>query len=286
MDSCELYAPAKLNLFLNVTGRRDDGYHLLQSIFTLIDVGDRITLDIRQDGLIRRINNIEAIPPEIDLTLRAAAALKNRTGCPLGVDIELHKVTPMGAGLGGGSADAATVLLALNRLWELNLPNESLREIGLGLGADVPFFVFGKTAFAEGIGEKLAEIHIPVWWYVVLTPKVHVPTPFVFSQPDLTRSTPHVKMLDFSAGVLVDALLRTSNDLQAVVLKAFPAVAASLAALSAVSKKSIFGARMTGSGAGVFAAFETEQSALEAYHQLPPELTGFVVRGLEKHPLR
>lgn len=285
MSSHELYAPAKLNLFLHVTGRRDDGYHLLQSIFTLIDVGDRITLDVRQDGIIRRINTIEAISPEIDLTLRAAAALKNRTGCPLGVDIELKKVIPMGAGLGGGSADAATMLLALNRLWHLNLPNATLREIGLGLGADVPFFVFGKTAFAEGIGETLAEIPLPVWWYVVLTPKVHVPTPFVFSQTDLTRSTPHVKMLDFSAGVLVDALLRTSNDLQAVVLKAFPAVAASLAALSAVSKKSIFGARMTGSGAGVFAAFETEQGALEAYQQLPPELTGFVVRGLEKHPL-
>ncbi len=285
MAAQNVFAPAKLNLFLHVTGRRSDGYHLLQSILTLIDVGDRITLAIRQDGAIRRVNPIEGISPDIDLTFRAATALKNTTGCPLGVDIELEKVTPMGAGLGGGSADAAAVLLALNGLWQLNLSNAALREIGLRLGADVPFFVFGKTAFAEGIGETLAEIRIPVWWYVVLIPKILVPTPFVFSQPDLTRSTPHVKISDFSAGVLVDALLQTSNDLQAVVLKAFPAVAASLAALSAVSKKSVFGARMTGSGAGVFAAFETEQSALEAYQQLSPEFIGFVAKGLEKHPL-
>ncbi len=279
------FAPAKLNLFLHVTGRRADGYHSLQSIFTMLDVGDTIHINIRNDGEIRQIGEIAGVSAAGNLAILAAKALKRATDCPLGADIGLTKITPMGAGLGGGSSDAATVLLALNLRWKLALTNAELRAIGVKLGADVPFFLLGQTAFAEGVGEVLSAINIPLWWYVVLTPNVHVSTPFVFSHPDLTRATASVKIADFSAAGIADAFLRTTNDLQAVVLKAFPAVAASLAALSEVSKKSVFGARMTGSGASVFAAFETEQLAREAFQQLSPKHTGFVARGLDKHPM-
>lgn len=302
MREGEFFAPAKLNLFLHVTGRRADGYHLLQSLFVLLDVGDWLSIAVRDDGVVRRRNPIAGIAEDNDLSIRAARALQTATNGTLGADIGLTKVIPTGAGLGGGSADAASVLLALNRLWKLHLPNQKLREIGLSLGADVPFFLFGRPAFAEGVGEVLTPLPVPCWWYVVLTPDCHVPTPFVFSQPDLTRTTPPVKIADFSQGAqgewvgLVDALMETRNDLQAVVLKAFPAVAASLAALSGVSKKSVFGARMTGSGAGVFAAFVAEQDARDAWdalQQLSPDTNGiakgfakgFVARGLDQHPL-
>ncbi len=279
------FAPAKLNLFLHVTGRRADGYHLLQSIFILLNVGDTLHVGVRNDGEIRQVGEVAGISAESNLAIAAANALKRATNCPRGADIGLAKLTPMGAGLGGGSSDAATVLMALNLRWRLFLTNAELRVIGLALGADVPFFLFGETAFAEGVGEVLSPIKIPLWWYVVLTPNVLVPTPFVFSQPDLTRATASVKIADFSAANIAEAFLKTKNDLQEVVLKAFPAVAASLAALSEVSKKSVFGARMTGSGAGVFAAFETEQLARDAFQQLSPKYTGFVAQGLDKHPM-
>ncbi|MEI6738327.1 MAG: 4-(cytidine 5'-diphospho)-2-C-methyl-D-erythritol kinase [Pseudomonadota bacterium] len=168
------FAPAKLNLFLHVIGRRDDGYHLLQSIFTLLDVGDTLQIKVREDGEINRVNDVDGIRAESDLAIRAAQALKKTALCHYGADISLTKVTPKGAGLGGGSSDAATVLLALNRCWKLNFSNEKLREIGLTLGADVPFFLFGQTAFVEGAGEKLSAIPIPAWWYVVLTPSIQV----------------------------------------------------------------------------------------------------------------
>jgi 4-diphosphocytidyl-2-C-methyl-D-erythritol kinase len=278
------FAPAKLNLFLHVNGRRADGYHLLESLFILLDQGDTLTIRVRDDGQINRVNDVPNVPPEMDLAVRSAISLKNASNTLLGADIAVLKRTPMGAGLGGGSSDAATVLLALNKLWGCGFSNAKLQEIGLKLGADVPFFVFGQSAFAQGIGEKLTAVHVPQWWYVVLTPDVHVPTPFVFSQPDLTRTTPSLKIADFSATIDAKLFLESKNDLQGVVLKAFPAVAVSLAALSEVSKKSVFGARMTGSGASVFAAFETEHDAREAFLQLSPKYTGFVARGLDKHP--
>jgi 4-diphosphocytidyl-2-C-methyl-D-erythritol kinase len=274
------FAPAKLNLFLHVVGRRPDGYHLLQSVFTLVDFGDSLEIVVRGDGEIRRCNDVADVPPESDLAIRAAIALKAATGSPLGSDISLQKRIPMGAGLGGGSSDAASVLVALNGLWKLDLSTTQLQKIGLKLGADVPFFVQGRSAFAEGVGEVLTPVVIPPWWYVVVTPKVHVPTPFVFTQPDLTRTTPTVKIADFSATELANY----HNDLQPVVLKAFPEVASGLALLSAASKKSIFGARMTGSGASLFAAFESESDAREAFQQLSPKITGFVARGLDQHP--
>ncbi|MFN7219406.1 MAG: 4-(cytidine 5'-diphospho)-2-C-methyl-D-erythritol kinase [Burkholderiales bacterium] len=276
----QFFAPAKLNLFLHVLGRRDDGYHELESLFTLIDFGDALDIDARSDGVIRRVNGVENIPEDADLAIRAARGLQVISNTKLGADIRVRKSTPKGAGLGGGSSDAATVLLALDRLWNLNLSRARLAEIGLGLGADVPFFVGGQTALAAGVGERLTPVQIPRWWYVVVTPDVHVPTPFVFKHPNLTRNTPSLKIADFSAAILASC----KNDLQAVVLKEFPAVAAALAALSVVSKKSLFGARMTGSGASVFAAFDTEKKAQEAFNQLPPGITGFVAQGLDKHP--
>jgi 4-diphosphocytidyl-2-C-methyl-D-erythritol kinase len=278
-------APAKLNLFLHVLGRRDDGYHLLQSAFTLIDFGDTLKFRLRDDGAIHRVTALAHVPADTDLVVRAARLLQARTGVAQGVDISLTKRTPMGAGLGGGSSDAATTLIALNQLWKTGMSVESLQKLGLELGADVPFFVFGRAAFAEGIGEALTEIALPPWWYLVLTPPVTVPTATVFSSPELTRNALPLKIADFSAtGSGQWGILR--NDLQAVVLKAFPAVASHLAALQGVSQKSVFGARMTGSGASVFAAFEREQDARDALAKLPPKIKGFVAQGLQTHPLR
>ena len=276
----KFFAPAKLNLFLHVVGRRPDGYHLLQSVLTLVNYGDDLEIDVRADGEIRRISELHGVPAISDLAIRAAAALKAASGSPLGADIGVLKRTPMGAGLGGGSSDAASVLLALNRLWKVDLSRVQLQQIGLTLGADVPFFVGGQSAFAEGVGERLTPVAIPPWWYVVVTPNVHVPTPFVFTHPDLTSATPTVKIADFSA----TGLANYHNDLQPVVLKAFPEVASGLAMLSAVSRKSVFGARMTGSGASLFAAFEFEDDAREAFEQRSPKITGFVARGLDQHP--
>jgi 4-diphosphocytidyl-2-C-methyl-D-erythritol kinase len=274
-------APAKLNLFLHVTGRRADGYHLLQSAFTLIDFGDTLRFKPRDDGVIRRMTVHEGVAEENDLVVRAAKLLQRETNITLGCDIWLDKRTPMGGGLGGGSSDAATTLMALNSLWNTRLTREQLQTIGLTLGADVPFFIFGRSAFAEGVGEKLLAIAIPPAWYVVLIPPVTVATEQVFRSPELTRDTIPLKIADFSAVDLVDC----KNDLQAVVLEAFPAVEHCFNALSAASQKSIFGARMTGSGACVFAAFAREADARDAFATLALKHNGFVARGLDCHPL-
>ena len=278
-------SPAKLNLFLHVIGRRADGYHLLQSVFALLDFGDTITFSTRNDGLICRSSVLPGVAPEDDLVVRAAALLKREAGASvsspaLGVDISVEKKIPMGGGLGGGSSDAATTLLVLNRLWKLGLTVKELQAIGLTLGADVPFFVFGRNAFAEGVGERLDAVELPLWWYLVLTPPVHVPTPVVFTHPELTRNTIPLKITDFSAHGLVNL----HNDLQPVVLKEFPVVFQHLEALQRASQKSVFGARMTGSGACVFAAFESEHDAEAAFASLPSEYTGFIAQGLSRHP--
>ncbi len=276
-----VFAPAKLNLFLHVTGRRADGYHLLQSVFALLDFGDTLHFAVREDGELHRTSVLDGVTAQDDLAIRAARLLQQESGIKLGADIAVEKRIPMGGGLGGGSSDAASTLLALNRLWKLNISRPRLQELGLALGADVPFFVFGQNAWAEGVGEALQPVELPPWWYVVLMPPVHVPTPFVFQQPELTRDTIPLKIADFSASGLVDC----RNDLQPIVLKAFPAVASSFRALHAASQKSIFGARMTGSGACVFAAFELERDARGAFQQLQSEHQGFVAQGLRKHPL-
>lgn len=266
-------APAKLNLFLHVVGRRADGYHLLQTIFQLIDYADELHFTVRADGVIRHLSPIPGVDPEQDLCIKAARLLQSATHCKLGVDISLNKRIPMGGGLGGGSSDAATVLIALNRLWGLGLNRAELQALGLQLGADVPVFVFGQNAFAEGIGEALQAVRLPETWYVVLTPPVLVPTIEIFKSPQLTRNTNPIKISDFS-------IEQTHNDLQAVVCQKFLIVADYLAWLNQFGH-----ARMTGSGACVFARFPEERQAKAVFDQLPCGMSGFVAKGLSEHPL-
>ena len=266
-------APAKLNLFLHVVGRRADGYHLLQSVFRLIDRADIVHLELRDDGRVVRDGNLPGVPEDRDLTVRAACLLQEHAPAGAGVSIRLDKVLPMGGGLGGGSSDAATVLLALNRLWQVNLPRETLQRLALQLGADVPVFVFGQTAFAEGVGEILRPLSAPPAWYVVLMPPVQVPTAAIFAAPELTRNSPPLKIARFSAGM-------GHNDLQPVVVSRYPEVARHLEWLGQFGE-----ARMTGSGACVFASFGTESAARDVLRQLPQTMQGFVARGLDRHPL-
>jgi 4-diphosphocytidyl-2-C-methyl-D-erythritol kinase len=266
-------APAKLNLFLHVTGRRPDGYHLLQSVFRFIDYGDELGFAVRPDGEVRRVNPLPGLDPSDDLCVRAARLLKQHSGCTQGADITLDKRLPLGGGLGGGSSDAATTLLALNRLWQLDLPRTELQSLALQLGADVPVFVFGESAFAEGVGEKLQPISLPSAWYVVLVPPVHVSTAEIFSSGELTRDTIPIKMADFSAGY-------GHNDLEPVVCQKYPVVAEHLAWLRHCGD-----ARMTGSGACVFAGFSDESSARDVFARKPEYMKGFVARGLDRHPL-
>ncbi len=286
VKSLTCLAPAKLNLFLHVVGRRADGYHLLQTLFRFIDLNDTLHFTLRADGVVRRVNDIEGVPAEADLVVRAARLLQRETGCVLGVDIQVDKRIPMGGGLGGGSSDAATTLLALNRLWELNVSREKLMAWGLTLGADVPVFVYGENAFAEGVGEQLQRYDLPVAWYVVLCPPVHVPTAQIFSHPELTRNTFSMTMRalpkgqDFKSGQNQGGL-QLGNDLQAVACALYPAVAAHLAWLSQFAP-----ALMTGSGACVFAEFATEVAAQAVLQKLPSSMRGFVARGLQQHPLK
>lgn len=270
-------APAKLNLFLHVVGRRRDGYHLLQSVFTLIDLHDRLRFRVREDGAIQRVNEVAGVPPDQDLAVRAARLLQEASGVPQGADIELDKRIPMGGGLGGGSSDAATVLLALNRLWKTGFDREALAEIGGGLGADVPFFIFGRPAWAEGIGDRLRDIDVPPAWYVVLTPPASVPTQSVYTAPELTRNTEPLKMEDFSAQPRDP---RFHNDLESVVTERFPVVREHLDWLRKHGN-----ARMTGSGSCVFAAFDSRVAAQRVIDALPGSMSGFIAQGLTHHPL-
>ncbi len=266
-------APAKLNLFLHVVGRRADGYHLLQSAFRLINVADTVHLELRDDGRVERDRDVPGVAEDDDLTIRAARLLQGHAPAGAGVSIRLDKRLPMGGGLGGGSSDAATVLLALNRLWQVNLSRETLQALALQLGADVPVFVFGQTAFAEGVGEVLRPLSAAPAWYVVLMPPVQVPTAAIFGALELTRDTPPLKIARFSAGI-------GHNDLQSVVVSRFPEVARHLEWLGRFGE-----ARMTGSGACVFASFETEEAAHSVLRQLPDSMQGLVAQGLDKHPL-
>jgi 4-diphosphocytidyl-2-C-methyl-D-erythritol kinase len=264
-----------------VVGRRDDGYHLLQSVFQLIDLQDTLHFDLRDDERIVRVTDLADVPEADDLVIRAAKLLKtaasSRGQSVCGVDIGLDKRIPMGGGLGGGSSDAATVLLALNHLWQLGMSRAELMHLGVQLGADVPFFLLGQNAFAEGIGEQLLALSLPSAWYVVIHPGVAVPTPLVFGAAELTRNTKVVKIADFSASPLGFG----KNDLQAVVVNAFPAVAEAIKWLSHHGE-----ARMTGSGACVFARFESESDAEVILNQLPAQWRGWAVRSLNDHPLK
>jgi 4-diphosphocytidyl-2-C-methyl-D-erythritol kinase len=269
-------APAKLNLFLHVVGRRADGYHLLQSAFVLIDRADRLRFALREDGNVRRVNDLPGVPSDRDLVVRAARALQAACGTRLGVDIELEKRIPMGAGLGGGSSDAATTLHVLNRLWSAGLDEAALRDLGLGLGADVPFFLFGRPAWVEGVGERLQPLEWPRRWYAVLVPPVEVPTGEIFAAAELTRNTEALKMEDFSAQPT-----GFKNDLEPVVVSRYPEVARYLAWLGRHGR-----ARMTGSGSCVFAEFADREAAQAVIEALPEGMKGFIARGLDRHPLR
>ena len=266
-------APAKLNLFLHVVGRRADGYHLLQTVFRFVDFGDVLRLDVRDDGRVERTNPLPGVPVEDDLTVRAARLLQQETGTALGVDIHLEKRLPLGGGVGGGSSDAASVLLALNRLWALHLPRRRLQELALRLGADVPVFVFGQSAFAEGVGETLSAVALEPAWYLVLVPPVSVPTAEIFAAQELTRDANIITMADFSTGY-------GRNDLEPVVRKRYPPVEACLTWLARHGE-----ARMTGSGACVFAAFASRAEAERVFTGRPAGVQGFVARGLDRHPL-
>jgi 4-diphosphocytidyl-2-C-methyl-D-erythritol kinase len=266
-------APAKLNLFLHVVGRRADGYHLLQTLFRLVDHGDTLRFSPRADGAIRLATPLPGVPPESDLTVRAARLLQAETGCRQGADIAVDKRLPMGGGLGGGSSDAATVLLALNHLWRLGVPRARLQQIGLTLGADVPVFVGGRNAFAEGVGEALRPVDLPPAWYVVLEPPVAVPTAAIFGAPELKRDTAPMGAADWAPGV-------GGNDLQAVAVARFPAVAEHLRWLAGYGD-----ARMSGSGACVFAEFGSPLAAQAVLDELPATMVGWVAAGLERHPL-
>ena len=282
-----LPAPAKLNLLLHVTGRRADGYHELQSLMVPITLADTLDFELRDDGRLTRSGDVIGAL-EQDLCLRAAALLKEASATGLGVDIAVEKQIPAGSGMGGGSSDAATTLLALNRLWKLGWTRDQLAPLALRLGADVPFFLGSGAAFVEGIGERLTPVAWPVSWFAVIHPQVSVSTAEIFSAPELTRSTKAMTIAAFSAlrdnalrdGSLAPPTLFGNNDLEPVARRRYPAIEAAIAHLAR------FGlARMTGSGSAVFAAVPSESAAQDAVSGLPQGWRGWAVRSLVELPL-
>ncbi|HEX6612452.1 MAG TPA: 4-(cytidine 5'-diphospho)-2-C-methyl-D-erythritol kinase [Rhodanobacteraceae bacterium] len=267
-------APAKLNLFLRVIGRRADGYHLLQTVFRLLDWGDEIRLRVRNDGAIVRVEGSGSIRAEEDLAVRAARALQVATGMRLGAEIAVDKRIPMGAGLGGGSSDAATVLVALDALWKTGLSRAQLAEIGLGLGADVPVFVHGRSAWAEGIGEKLIPLELPPRWYVILDTRVHVSTAGLFQAPELTRNAAPATMAGFTSGAIRD------NGFEPVARARYRQVASALDWLGLAGT-----ARLSGSGGAVFLECKDEAAARGIAAQCPAEFTAHVAEGVNVSPL-
>lgn len=286
-------APAKINLFLHIVGQRADGYHLLQTVFRLLDFYDTIYLKPTADKFIKRVNDVAGVPESQDLCIRAAKLLQQHTACNQGVEMFVKKNIPMGGGLGGGSSDAATVLLALNHLWQLNLSRGELLSLGLQLGADVPFFIYGSNAWAEGIGEQLQSINLHEAYYVVLTPNAHVSTAQVFANKQLTKKVIPKTMSDFSGSSNLSTENSAggnihpefTNHLEKVVCNEYPAVAACLTWL-----KQFGDARMSGSGASVFLEVSNEKIANDICNQKPKEILGvsvfgFVAKGLNQHPL-
>lgn len=273
-DFIGVQAPAKLNLFLHVTGRRPDGYHTLQTLFTFVDFGDSLDFLPTDDGTIERVGSVNGISEQDDLSLKAARLLRLESGVRAGVKIRLEKRIPIGGGLGGGSSDAASTLIALNRLWGIGWSRPQLLALGFRLGADVPVFIGGQTAFAQGVGELLTPCSIRERWYLVVCPRVVVSTREIFEAPELTRNSIPVKMCDFSVGF-------GRNDLQPVVMQRYPQVASLLEWLGYWGE-----ARMTGSGSCCFVSFAEEAEAQQVLRQMPLEYTGFVARGVNHHPLR
>lgn len=268
-------APAKLNLFLRITGRRTDGYHDLQTVFRLLEWGDTIRLRPHAEGGIRRLGDSAAGVAEVDdLTVRAANLLKNEAKTAKGVDISIEKRIPAGGGFGGGSSDAATVLVALNRLWGLGWTAARLAELGRALGADVPVFVHGNSAWAEGVGETLTPIVLPPAWYVLAFPPVHAPTAGLFQADDLTRDSRPATISDFLSGSC------SGNAFEPVLRRREPAVEAMFAVLAAIGKP-----RLTGSGSGCFVEFATREEAIAALRRLPAQLDARVAEGAARSPL-
>ena len=266
-------APAKLNLFLHVTGRRSDGYHDLQTAFQLLDWGDQIGIEVTGDGRIERLEGLEDVPPEKDLAVRAAQALKDACGVSQGVRIRVRKRVPVGGGLGGGSSDAATVLRVLDRLWGTRMGVSELAAIGLKLGSDVPIFVHGSSAWAEGRGERLTPIELPDAWYLIVWPRVSVSTAGIFQAPELTRNSPLITIRALSPA-------QVRNDCEPVVRCRYPAVAEALDWMNARSA-----ARLSGTGSCVFASYATVAEAERVAARVPDEWTGFVARGVNQSPL-
>ncbi len=268
-------APAKLNLFLRITGRRPDGYHTLQTVFRLLDWGDRIRLRLRSDGLIRRIGESAAgVDAADDLAVRAAQLLRMSSNSDKGADIVVQKSIPAGAGLGGGSSDAATVLVALNLLWGAGMEPEALSRLGLSLGADVPVFVQGENAWGEGVGEQLTPLSLPTAWYVLVDPRVHVSTAGLFQVPELTRDAAPATMSDFVSGAAL------GNVFEPVVRRREPAVEAAFQALARIGSP-----RLTGSGSACFVEFGDRASAQDGLAALPPELDAWMAPGAARSPL-
>jgi 4-diphosphocytidyl-2-C-methyl-D-erythritol kinase len=269
-------APAKLNLFLRITGRRADGYHELQTVFRLLDWGDRIRLRPRADGRIERHGDrLAGVSDQDDLAVRAATLLQDEAKCQQGADIFVEKNIPAGGGFGGGSSDAATVLCALDRLWGLGLGEDRLAALGLRLGADVPVFVRGRSAWAEGVGERLEPLPLEPAWYVLADPGVHVPTAALFQSPDLTRDSPPAKISDFAAGTALD------NAFEPVLRRREPVVEAMFAELARIGVP-----RLTGTGSGCFVEFADPDAAQEALARLPRRLHAWVAAGVSDSPLR
>ena len=283
--SLVLPAPAKLNRFLHITGRRSDGYHELQTAFQFLDYADEIQLTVREDGQIRRITDVAGVAVEDDLTVRAGRLLKSVSEVPLGADIRIRKRIPTGAGLGGGSSDAATALVGLNRLWGVGLSQAELAELGLRLGADVPVFIFGSAAWAEGVGQILTRLDIEECWYLIVYPGCHVSTARVFSAPDLTRDSPPLKIRDLFPGPRgnqspFDLLKRGRNDCETVVRQRYPQVDAALRWLSGEGP-----ARMTGTGAAVFTPLADQCAGHASLARVPDGWQGILARGLNRSPL-
>ncbi|MDQ2077638.1 4-(cytidine 5'-diphospho)-2-C-methyl-D-erythritol kinase [Marinimicrobium sp. ABcell2] len=273
-EPLSLSAPAKLNLFLHITGRRADGYHLLQSAFQLLDFGDQLHFAPRADTRIELSPTLPGVAPKDNLIVRAAELLRARSGVNAGVNVTLDKRLPMGGGLGGGSSDAATTLVALNHLWRCGLTRQELQELGLQLGADVPVFVGGQTAWAEGIGERLTPLNLPSRWYLVIAPQCQVATARVFSHKDLTRDTPNITVAAFLGQ-------GGRNDCQPLVRRLYPAVDEALNWLEQFAPH----AQMSGTGACIFAAFDSAQKAREILAQAPTHLPGFVARSVDRSPV-
>ena len=267
-------APAKLNLFLHITGQRKDGYHLLQTVFQFLDYADSISLTLRDDKQIVRISDLAGVPAEDDLVVKAAKLLQLHCENSLGVDISVEKVLPMGGGLGGGSSNAASVLVALNHLWDCGLSQQELMDLGVQLGADVPIFIFAQSAWAEGVGEQLKSVDLPKKWFLVLKPQINVSTAKVFANPQLQRDCATITIRDFLEG-------QTHNVCEKPVREMYPEVDEALKDLAKYGES-----KLTGTGACVFAAFDSQKQAEQAFAELSEKWEGFVARGMNQSPLK